>query len=160
VLVFQLGFYAGLVYEHEAQQEQYFNDLSFEDTNADHEPAEGEPSEPSKGDELPVELNKDKQYDLLFEDHGYLLSRLTLVSITDFCTECNEDMQVLEFILRKATMLELLNLTLISRFVEMEPLRGRLSCIPSASPNLKIDIRNKLTAKPRKFKTYQHLWDF
>jgi len=68
-----------------------------------------------QGEEIPVELNKAKQRDLLFEDNHYLLDWLTLVSITEF-PGCNEEMQLVEFILRKATIVELLNLTLMSRF--------------------------------------------
>ena len=80
---------------------------------------------------------------MIFEDDGCFLSRLTLVSsITEF-PECDEEMRLVEFILRKAANLELLHLLLLSRFVEMEPLRERLSGIPCASPNIKIDIQNK-----------------
>lgn len=166
-LYIHLDFYAALINEvmHEPNDE----------LDSDVESDEGEPSEPSflepsePSDKLPAESNKDEEIEQLFENDGHLLSRLTMVSITQF-SGCNEEMHFLEFILRKATILKLLNLIII----ENKHLCGRIFCIPSPSPNLKIDLPKvpsaspdleidmwgKLTTKPRGFRIYRDLWDF
>lgn len=151
---------------------------AIDELDADVESDEGEPSEPpcleplEPSHKLPAGSNKNEEIGQLFEDDGHFLSRLSVVSITQF-SGLNEEMHFLEFILRKAAILKLLNITIVAP-VEEEQLCGRIFGIPSLSPNLKIDLPNipsdspdletdmwgKLTTKPMGFKIYRDLWDF
>lgn len=146
------------MHENEAAENQLMDDYS-EGLNAELQHDEGSPEGHLSGRELPSESHRDEELQQLIEDHSYFLSRLSMVSIYQF-TGYGIEMGIIEYILRKATVLELLHLIIVAPFVEMGPLRRSIFRIPFTSPYVEIDLWSTWAMNRRRFRNFEHLWDF